>query len=249
MGSQRQPGERTVEGEVIRCLRKVGAIESLEEARFRVASRTDRGVSALWNVVSFDTNFREDRLLRALNGVSEGVAFMASAKVDHGFNPRMAAGRWYRYLAPADDVALEEFRECARLFVGTHDFRRFCKPEGRNTIKEVRSIEVLAIGEMIVIDLRAREFLRNMVRRMVAAMLSVGKAEAALDEVLSALAGKESSFGLAPAEGLTLMQIDHGLEWNSAGPQLAPLWREKRTASMQALMFQEMVLDALGGNG
>ena len=50
-GSQRQPSEDTVEDECIRALKRVHAIESVKESRFRAASRTDTGVSALCNVV------------------------------------------------------------------------------------------------------------------------------------------------------------------------------------------------------
>ena len=246
MGSQRQPGERTVEGEVLRCLRKLHAIDSAEAARFRVASRTDRGVSALGNVACFDTCFREGELLRALNGVAEDVHFLAYAPVPPEFSPRRAKGRWYRYLAPAEKVDLEQFRACAQLFVGKHDFQRFCKPEGKSTLKNIASVEVMPLGDMMVVDLRAREFLRNMVRRMVAAMLAVGKGEATLDEVAAALDGKDVSSGLAPPEGLTLMEVDHGLEWRPAGDALLAALRAQRVVAMRALLFQEMLLDAAG---
>jgi tRNA pseudouridine38-40 synthase len=246
MGSQRQPGERTVEGEVIRCLRKIHAIESPDEARFRVASRTDRGVGALCNVACFDTGFREKELLRALNGVAEDVYFLAYASVPEEFSPRRAKGRWYRYLAPRKGIDPEAFRSCADLFVGRHDFKRFCKPEGKSTLKAITSIEVLPLGDMIVVDLRAREFLRNMVRRLVAAMIAVGKGDATLAEVQAALEGNDVSFGLAPAEGLTLMEVDHGLEWHMAEGMLLNKLEEQRLAAMRALMFQEMLLDAAG---
>jgi tRNA pseudouridine38-40 synthase len=244
MGSQRQPGERTVEGEVLRCLRKIHAIESAQGARFRVASRTDRGVSALCNVICFDTSFREGELLRALNGVAEDVFFLAYAPVPPEFSPRRANGRWYRYLAPAGKVDMEQCLACAQLFVGRHDFKRFCKPEGRSALKFITSIDMMPLGDIMVIDLRAREFLRNMVRRMVAAMLAVGRGEATLDEVAAALQGDDISFGLAPPEGLLLMEVDHGLAWRMAGEQLAAALRLQRWAAMRALLLQEMLVDA-----
>jgi hypothetical protein len=79
-GSQRQPDQRTVEGELLRGLAKVGALRSAEEARFQCASRTDRGVSAAGNVVAFDTSFRLDALLPALAGHGV-VAAMGAADV------------------------------------------------------------------------------------------------------------------------------------------------------------------------
>lgn len=213
MGSQRQPGERTVEGETIEALARIGAITSPAESRFRFASRTDRGVSALGNVAAFCTDFEQGALLRALNAASEDLFFFAWAEVPDSFTPRRARGRWYRYLLPAEGLDLGRVRECAALFEGRHDFKRFCKPDGRSTMKTVTSVEVRQQDGLLVVDLRAREFLRNMVRRTVAAMSEVGKGRASLEEVRAALNGEDTSFGLAPAEQLTLMDIEYAFDF------------------------------------
>jgi tRNA pseudouridine38-40 synthase len=108
--------------------------------------------------------------------------------------------------------------ECAAVLQGRHDFRRFCKPEGRSTVKTLESISVCESQDMLIIDLRAREFLRNMVRRTVAAMAAVGGGRATVEEVRSALEGEDLTFGLAPAEGLTLMDVDYGFEFSVERP-------------------------------
>jgi tRNA U38,U39,U40 pseudouridine synthase TruA len=48
-----------------------------------------------------------------------------------------------------------------------------------------------------------------MVRRMVAAMIKAGEGRASVEEVRSALDGRDVSFGLAPAENLTLMDVEY----------------------------------------
>jgi tRNA pseudouridine38-40 synthase len=101
---------------------------------------------------------------------------------------------------------------CAHLFEGRHDFLRFCKPEGRATVKTVDKIDVRSVGDIIVIDLYAREFLRNMVRRMVAAMGEVGRGRASIDEVQEVLDGKMGSFGLAKSEDLVLVDVRYVIE-------------------------------------
>lgn len=248
MGSQRQPEERTVEGEVIRSLLKVQAIASPDEARFRVASRTDRGVSALGNVVCFDTDFRPDRLLHALNAVSHGVFYHALAEVPHDFSPRRAKGRWYRYFQPLGGLDAEAFQECAQLFVGRHDFLRFCKPEGKATVKTIHEVTVTPLGDFLVVDLRAREFLRNMVRRCVAAMTSVARGEATLAQVKAALHGEDRSFGLAEPEGLVLMDVFYDLDLPEAStlPLLQKV-REERRQDMLRLFFHDALLDKASG--
>ena len=54
-GFQRQPGLRTVESELLGALEEVGVIENLGQSNYSIAGRTDRGVHALGNVVSFRT--------------------------------------------------------------------------------------------------------------------------------------------------------------------------------------------------
>ncbi len=221
MGSQRQPRERTAESELLSALIKIGAISSPGENRFRVASRTDRGVSALGNVFAVDTSFRRQELLGALNAVCRDMYCYALAEVPDSFSPRRAKERWYRYHLPYRGQDLGLMIECAREFQGEHEFRLFCKPEGRTTLRTLGSVELRLEDEMVIIDLRAREFLRNMVRRIVSAMDQVGQGRVSLNEVRCALQGQGRSWGLAEPEGLFLMDVDHGLDMLS-GP-LGPM--------------------------
>jgi tRNA pseudouridine38-40 synthase len=218
MGSQRQPDEYTVEGEVIRSLGKIGAIPSTTQSRFKSASRTDRGVSALGNVVAFDTCFEEKQLIQALNAVSKDVHFYALARVPQNFSPRRARGRWYRYFLPSTGLEKELVSEAATAFEGKHDFKRFCKNDDRITTRTLEEVKVLPLGKYLVIDIRAREFLRNMIRRMVAAMESVGKGEATIAELKRALEGEDISFGLAPPENLCLMDIFYAFDFDAMCP-------------------------------
>jgi tRNA pseudouridine38-40 synthase len=238
MGSQRQPGGRTVEDEAIRCLTRIEAIESPEKSRFRTASRTDRGVSALGNVVAFDTSFEKGKLLQALNSQSGTVFFLGVAKVPPSFSPRRAQERWYRYLHPIGGIDMDRLTEALKLFEGDHDFRRFCKPEGRETTKRIESITAFPIGDFVVIDIRAREFLRNLVRRMVATAAQVGKGKATLEDVKGALDGQERSFGLAPAEDLILMDVIYSFEFErDTGTALARRIAAARRDAFISLAF------------
>ncbi len=218
MGSQRQPCVRTVESETMEALRKIGAIESASSSHLRFASRTDRGVSALGNVAAFNTSFDRAALLKALNAASPDVLFYAWAEVPEAFSARRARQRWYRYLLPSDGLDVELLAKCAALFEGRHDFRRFCRPDGRPTVRTIDSFHVVKDGGAMVIDVRGREFLRNMVRRMVAALIEVGSGHVSLEEVSSVLNGEDRCFGLAPAEQLILMDVDHGVEFTAHCP-------------------------------
>ena len=208
-GSQIQPGSRTVEGEMRSALHKVCGLD-YPDLDLRIASRTDKGVNALGNVAVFRTGIEDsDTLLRALNAVSDGVFYTAFAEVDEDFNPRHASSREYRYVLPSKDLDIGLARECAGLFVGEHDFARFCRPDGKPTVVTVDSIDVSTEGNMIVLTYRARYFLWNMVRRTAAAIRSVASGHNTLDDVRSALDGNDINFGIARADALTLTSVDY----------------------------------------
>jgi tRNA pseudouridine38-40 synthase len=241
IGSQRQPDKRTVEDECIRALKKIQAIDTPEGSRFRVASRTDRGVSALCNVIVFETDFRPGLLLQALNAATEKVFFYAYTEVGPDFSPRRAKQRWYRYFLPiGKDVNLEIMEQAAREFVGMHDFKRFCKADGKGSEKTIDSIVLTRLGDMVVVDIKGREFLRNMVRRIVAALSSVSEGIATVEDVKDALNGRDISFGLAPPHGLVLMRIDYGIEFTEECPStLERKAHEKRSEKMIELLFYD----------
>ena len=208
-GSQIQPGVRTVEGEMRSTLLRVCHLEG-DDLDLRISSRTDRGVNALGNVAAFNTGFDDpEALLRALNAVSDGVFYTAYAWVDGSFNPRHATSRGYRYVLPSRGLDIGRARECADLFVGEHDFVRFCRPDGKPTVVTVDSIDVTSEDDRIVLTYRARYFLWNMVRRTASAIAEVASGHMDLSDVRRALDGEDVNFGVSRADALTLMDVSY----------------------------------------
>ena len=206
-GSQIQPGLRTVEGEVLSNIMMLGNTDE-KDTDLRCASRTDRGVNALGNVVVFNTCFDDDLiLLKALNAVSKDVYYRSAATVEETFNPRHADERIYRYVLPAAGIDLSSAERCAALFEGEHDFARFCKADGKSTVMDMRSVKICTNDDVIVIEFRSEYFLWNMIRRIVAAISSVGRGDASLNDVRKALNGEQISFGLARPDALTLTDV------------------------------------------
>ncbi len=208
-GSQVQPGVRTVEGEMKSTLRRVLKTTD-EELNLRIASRTDRGVSALGNVAVLNSPLEDPEvLLRALNAVSDDVFYTSFALVDDDFNPRRASYRTYRYVLPSEGMDIGLARECASLFVGEHDFRRFCRPDGKPTIVTIDSIDVSEEEGAIVLTYTAEFFLWNMVRRIAAAIREVASGHSTLADVSEALEGRDVNFGIARPDALTLMDVSY----------------------------------------
>src|SRR3954452_2248600 len=95
-GWARQPGLRTVQGELETALATV----LREPVELTVAGRTDTGVHALGQVASFETAAEPPGdLMRRLNGLApDDVAVTGAAVVAEGFNARHdARARSYRY--------------------------------------------------------------------------------------------------------------------------------------------------------
>jgi len=240
-GSQIQPGLRTVEGDALTDLKKIGTLGD-NAIDLKAASRTDRGVNAIGNVIVFNTAFDDNAaLLKALNAVSKGVFYRSIADVGKGFNPRHAKERVYRYILPSFGMDADSVRECASLFVGTHDFARFCKHDDRNTVIDMRSVTVDEDIGIFILEFRSEYFLWNQIRRMVAAISSVGWGDSGIRDVERALRGRDVSFGVARPDALTLMDIVYDNVSFVPAESLGPRAGEKRFE----LILRNMFLDSL----
>ena len=209
-GFQRQPDKETVEGALVDALKSVGAIKSSRDCGYRSSSRTDRGVSALGNIVSIRTAFETKELCSAVNSEMDDVWAYSAVDVPDEFNPRAARQRWYRYYLAKTGQDVDAMRDISSRFVGVHDFSGYSRKDKRNPMRKIDSIDLLDGGMFHMIDFRAESFLWNMVRRIVWMMNEGSSGRMPLD-----LIGPEekipSRIGLARPEFLVLMDIDCGI--------------------------------------
>ncbi|MCK5292440.1 MAG: tRNA pseudouridine(38-40) synthase TruA [Thermoplasmata archaeon] len=224
-GYQRQPDVRTVEGDMIRAMKKTRMILDVEESSFQGSSRTDRGASAVGNVAAIDTGFKKGEMLKALNSNIEDTYFWGIAEVENDFNPRYARQRWYRYHLDKD-LDLDMLREASGLFLGEHDFRSFCKKDDKPTGRTVDSVALTKNEEFIKFDIKAQSFLWNMVRRIVSAVVKYAVGEISGEDIENALGGEERDFGLMPAHPLFLMDVSYGFEFDVELPIVHPAFLE-----------------------
>ncbi|MDO5845587.1 MAG: tRNA pseudouridine(38-40) synthase TruA [Methanocorpusculum sp.] len=214
-GSQFQPNLRTVEGEFIRAGISCGAWGSAEEAKFRTAGRTDRGVSARQQLVSVETAFPE-RFSAAMNfHLPSDIWCLGCTEVPGDFFPRYAAGvRTYRYFYsyPLD---LAVMNSAAKDFCGTHDFSGFAKMEaGRDPVRTVISARVFAGADGLpVFEVSAKSFLWNMVRGMAGMLEAVGLHLAPADAAANQLASHVWRVHPASASGLVFWGAETGLDF------------------------------------
>ncbi|MBN1677948.1 MAG: tRNA pseudouridine(38-40) synthase TruA [Candidatus Thermoplasmatota archaeon] len=243
-GFQRQPGRPTVEGELIDALMKVGAIRSPRECGYRSSSRTDRGVSALGNVVSFRTSFETGEVCSAVNSEMEDVWAYSAIEVQEDFNPRSARQRWYRYYLLRADHDFRFMKELASRFIGIHDFSFYSRKDERNPMRKIDSIEISEAGGFLAIDFRAESYLWNMVRRIVWVINEASSRRLDVECVGPEAKKRPPRVGLARPEFLMLMDIDCGVVFpvnRSASIGLSRVLERRVGESAMKLEFERML--------
>ena len=230
-GSQRQANSRTVQGELEKALHQIGWIGT----SVIMAGRTDTGVHAAGQVAAFDFNewsHPAERLLQALNAkLPVDLAVRKIKPVHAEFHPRFdALSRSYRYrlfCEPIRDPLRERFawrlwprldgdalNQTAEIFLGTHDFAAFgsaTSEKGTTTRTVTRSEWKRKPNGEWQFEVRADAFLYRMVRRLVFVQVAVAQGRCSVKEVRLALNGQPKlPAGLAPAHGLSLIDVEYG---------------------------------------
>lgn len=214
-GYARQPKLKTVEGEIIKSLIKHGFVEDTEQSYFRSASKTDKGVSALGNVVAFDTDSSKTRILQALSDDFTDIIFYGITNVEPDFFPRYAKQRSYRYYLKKDKLDAELAITAASSFTGEHNFSNFAKLEPfRDSIRNIENIILTLENDFLMIDFYAQTVLWHQIRRIISALIKVGKGKITETQIMNALENpdKKVDFGLASAEPLILKNIIYDFE-------------------------------------
>ena len=245
-GYARQPGARTIEGEIIKALQKTTMITDEKDGRLQVASRTDKRVSACGNVIALDTDFRKSEILAALNAHLKEIWVYGLAQVPDDFNPRHAKERWYRFHVFDEDVDIKDIQEIVNLFVGRHDFFNFAKTDERDPVRTIDSISVIKEKNLITIDFKAQSFLWHMVRRIVKAVMDTTKGKLNLHDVKNALdTKKKMDFGIARPEPLILMDVRYDFEFGFDEMNLKRMKRNLENAILShrinGLIYNQML--------
>lgn len=228
-GYARQPDLRTVQGELEAALAPwTGNVGTY------VAGRTDRGVHATEQVVSFTCSLLDtDRVVRSLNAqLAPEIAVHAIREMDPQFHARFSAtGRAYRYRihnAPVHDpfrasvawnldvpLDTDAMDASVRTLVGEHDFSAFCRRQGdRSMVRRVLWVGWRRKQEDVEMSIGALSFCHQMVRSIVAVSVEVGRGRLVVDDVASILRSRDraTAKGTAPARGLTLVAVSYGDE-------------------------------------
>jgi tRNA pseudouridine38-40 synthase len=234
-GWQVQPEAATVQGTLASAIGRITGEKALPQA----SGRTDAGVHALAQVVTFTTEspMPTQNFITALNDVlPPSVRVLEATEAAADFHARHAAqAKTYRYriyrgaicspfLAryvwhfpyPLDEKAMAD---AAGLVVGEHDFTSFAAvdPErGRDAepLSNMRRIFFSAwerVGEEFVYTVRGSGFLHHMVRNLVGTFILVGKKTLKREDISRILETRNRSAAgaTAPASGLYLVNVEY----------------------------------------
>jgi tRNA pseudouridine38-40 synthase len=232
-GFAAQSGEvRTVAGVLGAALeRKLG-----QPVFLVAAGRTDAGVHAWGQVVSFDASgegFDPHGLLLSLNRVlAPEVVVRAVEEADAGFDARRSArSRCYRYTVlnrPLPDpflaattwrvpepLDLRAMRLACDPLIGEHDFTSFCRRPRTTTgepsmVRRVLEARWSEVGDDVLrFEIEASSFCQQMVRSIVGLMVAMGRGRRRAGEMAGVLRAGDRSLAphLAPAHGLCLWEV------------------------------------------
>ena len=238
-GWQAQPHARTVQGELQR------AAEQVFGARVEVggSGRTDAGVHALRQVAHLRAKGagRAPDPAQIKAGVNKllphDVNVLRVAPARASFHARHdAVSRYYLYQIATrrtafgknfvwwvrDRLDAAAMGAAAGLLAGRHDFRSFCESPGeqRSTLVEVERAELAVEGGLILFRVGASHFLWKMVRRLVGALVEVGRGNLPAEGFGRLLErySNEPAAWTAPPSGLFLERVVYEGERPPQGP-------------------------------
>ncbi|MBL0968438.1 MAG: tRNA pseudouridine(38-40) synthase TruA [Brevundimonas sp.] len=229
-GFQTQAGQPTVQGAI------EGALKAFcgDSIRIAAAGRTDTGVHATGQVVSFDLEkaWPSRTVMNALNAhlIEEEVSVLDCAEVDPEWHARFSAtGRKYLYRIlnrpgrPALDLGrvwhmkkaldADAMHEAAQALVGLHDFTTFrdVNCQSKSPEKTLDVARVTHVGEEVHLVFEARSFLHRQVRSMTGSLVEVGLGRWSAGDLRAALEARDRSAcgPVAPSDGLYLTGVTY----------------------------------------
>ncbi|KAF6200247.1 hypothetical protein GE061_006550 [Apolygus lucorum] len=238
LGLQRNPGMKTVEEDLLKAWLEAGVItdEAFANAKaveFQRAARTDKGVSAVRQILSakLPLEVNVDEVNRNL---PEQIRMVALKRATKGFNCKgNADARTYSYMMPSfalsskDDPISPDFRitketidrtnEVLSIYLGTHNYHNFTSkksfsdPSANRYIMKMTCDEpVVCEGmEFVTIYVKGQSFMLHQIRKMVGLAIAVVRGCCSESVITKAWAEEKLDIPIAPGLGLVLEEVHY----------------------------------------
>jgi tRNA pseudouridine38-40 synthase len=193
------------------------------------ASRTDSGVHAAGQIAVFScsTNLQPNKLVSILNNsLPPDIKIRSMKTCPDNFNPLQGVkekvylyhlfkrkplpffARFGWHFKFIDQVDFSIFNNAMCCFVGSHDFKSFCKSEpGLSTTRTIDSIKIEKLDKLEVIRIKiiGKGFLRHQIRRIIGASLDVARRkELSIQQLKKQLESPRDQQAFTKAEGCGL---------------------------------------------
>lgn len=198
--AQKDEFEETVEKYLFEALLKLRLIESRQSCNYSRCGRTDKGVSAMRQVVAFNLRSNVPKGVAGGAVVAEvdycnllnkslppEIRALGSCFVSADFSARFSAThRTYRYFFVRRNLNTTAMLEAAQFLIGSHDFRNLCKLDAANVTnfeREILFVNLVLYHEspldrehdIMYVEISGLAFLWHMVRCIMAVLFMVGK--------------------------------------------------------------------------
>lgn len=229
VGFQFQDNLRSVQGEVEKALNRMTG----QDVRVAGAGRTDTGVHALGQVISFDaeTAIPEASLVIALNSfLPRDISVKFATDVDPNFHARFSAkSRRYVYVmlarpAPSAMFAryawwyphsldIDQMNAAGGRLLGERDFCAWANgpQDGKRTVRKLSTCRVRKHGSLLLYTVEANAFLHGMVRNLVGTLVQIGSLKRPVEDVerITTSLDRRGCGPSAPARGLCLVKVKY----------------------------------------
>mgnify|MGYP002627205680 CR=1 FL=1 len=198
-GFQKQNNKETVQGNVESVISRI----LNEKIKTTGASRTDKGVHAYSQFMSFDTNKIKDKykFKNSLNKLLDTSIYIKDIKeVEDDFSPRFnVVMKEYVYKINIGEynpiekdyvyqynknINISLMKKAIKKIKGKHNFRSFTSDtEKDDYIREIKDIKIIKEDNYIYIFIKAKSFLRYMIRNIVGLLIDINEGIKRLDDI------------------------------------------------------------------
>ena len=230
-GWQKTKEGASIEGELQASLEQI----LQQKISLNAAGRTDRGVHALGQVVSFEAS-RLPSLISLNQLLPPDIAILSVEEVPQNFHATLSAkSKTYRYELTHATYQIPQRRffewhyphrldaermfQAAKMLTGKRDFKSLTnQKKGETYATTVRTVESITVETMpegqVILTFKGENFLYKMVRNLVGLIVYVGAGKIDLKDIAPILEAKDRRLAAmsAPAHGLTLMRVDFANE-------------------------------------
>ncbi|XP_067656614.1 pseudouridylate synthase 1 homolog [Haliotis asinina] len=239
-GIQRNKGFNTIEEELLTALLKNELIpqehfDCPQKMSFQRAARTDKGVSAVGNVVSLKMLLNQDTLVDNINAsLPPQIRVIAYRRATKAFNSKnQCGGRTYAYMTPTyafaplakfitaeyritEDI-INEVNRILSMYKGTHNFHNFTsgiKPNDPSAKRYIISFEcgqpfVMDGIEFVILRVKGQSFMLHHIRKMIGLMIAIVKGYCGEEVMDKAWQAEKVDVPKAPGVGLMLEQLHY----------------------------------------